>query len=275
MASTSTTIPGRSSDCSVSSSAASRLIPRSIGTRSYGDPWNACSRCRSSDTSPPVIRATRARIRLADGPGRSAGRTFTVHDGVLTATGRPARSKINPRGAGTGTSTVRSAAARRANSSPCTTCSWKRRPPSAVMSTIAATPNAMNRGPRAGQVVTALVQVGHELTMPAPRQRRSDRATRRAGYSRSPAIAAFSVAAARIRSIGTGVLPASVTSWEIAERDEVGDDRPDERGGDRIDPSDAADHPRATGDHHRHDEHRERDLTRAERPRADSRSNRP
>ena len=274
MASTSTTIPGRSSDCSVSSSAASRVIPRSIGTRSYGDPWNACSRCRRSDTSPPVIRATRARIRLADGPGRSAGRTFTVHDGVLTATGRPARSKINPRGAGTGTSTVRSAAARRANSSPCTTCSWKRRPPSAVMSTIAATPNAMNRGPERG---------------------RSRRPSFRSGMS-SPCRRLVSDVASRNEASGVQQEPgdrriqrcggedqvdrnrgAARFGDELgdAERDEVGDDRRRRtwrRSGRSIR------HGRSRARHRRPSPTRRASRagsTRAERPRADWRSNRP
>ena len=77
--------------------------------------------------------------------GRSAGRTWIVHDGVLTATGRPARSKMRPRGAGSGTSTVRSAAARRAYSSPLTTCSWKSLPPSAVNMMAATTLKARNR----------------------------------------------------------------------------------------------------------------------------------
>ncbi len=112
--STAITTPGRLSASSPMSSAASRLTPRSIGTRSNGEPRKASSRARSVARSAPVSSARREMTRPRSALGRSAGRTLTVHDGMLTAIGRPARSKISPRGAGIGTSSVRSAAARSA-----------------------------------------------------------------------------------------------------------------------------------------------------------------
>ena len=111
--------------------------------------------------------------RCGRASGRSAGRTFTVHEGTLTATGRPARSKIRPRGAGIGTSTVRSAAARPAYTSPLTTWSWKSRPPSAEQEERRGDREGDEPGPRAVKVDAPVVQVGHRVTRPAPPPARS------------------------------------------------------------------------------------------------------
>lgn len=137
-------MPGSVAVSSPRISAASRGTPRTIGTRSNGEPRKASIRPRRRLTVVSVSLATRASTRVRSPSGRSAGRTLTVHDGVFTATGRPDRSKISPRGAGIGTSTVRSAATRRAYSSPFTTCSWNSRPPSARSRRAAMTLKAKN-----------------------------------------------------------------------------------------------------------------------------------
>ena len=146
MGSTSITTPGSWSASSPMSRAASRPTPRAIGTRSNGEPLNASRRPRRVARLTPISSATRPSTRVRAVAGRSAGRTFTAHDGTLTTTGRPVRSNTSPRGARIGTTTVRSAATRLAYMSPLTTWSWNRRPPSVSSSTAARIENAMNRG---------------------------------------------------------------------------------------------------------------------------------
>ena len=94
------------------------------------------------------------------------------------------------------------------------------------------------------------------LTMPAPRQRTQRIAHKARRVQRRAVIAAFRVAAARMRSNGR---PCCRVGDELgdAERDEVVNDRTEKRRDDRIDPAEAAEHPRAACDQHCHDEDRE------------------
>ena len=121
-ASTATSTPGSSDRDSAMIPAVDSLTFSAIRTRSNREPGFVSMAVLISVTSVLSNAASRSTTSSRRSSGISAARTFTLYIAAFVTSGRPLRSKIKPRGAGTDCSAVRFCSASALNSTPLAIC---------------------------------------------------------------------------------------------------------------------------------------------------------